>query len=113
MKSDLASEARLSYDLFTDYQDYKKSTAILVRWLIDNGDVSPTGNSTLASVKQLMNLAQLVVDKGTAAPHNIFHALKSSIEKRKKITAFFKSMQNDVHTGENEVTRSHEHFTSV
>ena len=113
MNSDLAPEAKLSYELFTEYQGYKKSTALLVRWLIDNGGVSRTITSAPASVRHLMDLAQMVKDKGITAPNNVFQALKSSIAKRKKITAFFKIMQNEGHTGENDVTRSHEHFTSA
>ena len=113
MNSDLASEARLSYKLFTEYRDLKKSTALLVRWLIDNGDVSRTMTSSTVSVRQLMNLARMVKDKGITAPDSVFQALKSSIEKRKKITAFFKSMQDEGYTGGNDVTRSHEHFTSA
>ena len=113
MNSDLASRPKLSYDLFLEYQDYKKSTALLVRWLIDNSGVSRTVTSALASLRQLMDLAQMVRDKGITPPNNVFQALKDSIEKRNKITAFFKSMQDEAHTGENDVTRSHEHFTSV
>ena len=113
MNSDLASEARLSYKLFTEYQDSKKSTALLVRWLTYNGGVSRTMTSSTASVRQLMDLARMVKNKGITAPNNVFQALKSSIDKRKKITAFFKSMQDEGHTGENDLTRSHEYFTSA
>ena len=113
MNSGLASGAKLCYDLFTEYEDYKESTALLVRWLIDNGGVSCSRTSALASVRQLMDLAQMVKDKGITAPNNVFQALKNSIKKRKKITAFFKSMQDEGHKGENDVTRSHEHFTSM
>ena len=113
MNSDLASEARLSYELFTEYQHLKKSTALVVRWLVENGGVSRTMTSSTASVKQLMDLARTVKEKGITAPNNVFQALKSSIDKRKKITAFFKSMQDEGHTGENDVTRSHEYFTSA
>ena len=57
MNSDRASKAKLSYNLFTDYQSYKESTANLVGWLIDNGDASHIKNRTLLSVKDLISWA--------------------------------------------------------
>ena len=116
MKSDYASKAKLSYSFFPDYQSYKESTAVLVAWLIDNGNASHTENRSLSSVKQLMHLAQRVKDDGLTVPSHVLQALKSSIKKRGKITHFFKSLQDVAHTLDDESTestRSHEHFTST
>ena len=112
MKSECASKAKLSYNFVPDYQSYKKSTALLVSWLIDNGNASPTGSRSLSSVKQLVCLAQRVKDDGLTVPRHVLQALKSSIEKRGKITDFFKTLQDGAPT-EDEITRSHEHFTST
>ena len=112
-KSDCASKAKFSYNLLPDYQSYKKSTAVLVAWLIDNGNAACTENRSLSSVKQLMHLAQRVKDDGLTVPSHVLQALKSSIEKRGKITDFFKTLQSGAPTEEDEVTRSHEHFTST
>ena len=112
MKSDCAPGAKLPCSFFTDYQHYKKSTAVLVRWLIENGDASHTKTRTLASVKQLMDLAQAVKNNNLTVPSHVFHALRISIEKRGSITDFFKSTQHEDHTID-EITRSHEHFTST
>ena len=89
MMSDCDQKTTLSHDLFTDYQHYKTSTAFFVRWLLDNGDASHTGDRTLASVKQLMNLAQMVRDNNVTALSHVLQALRTSIKKRKKITDFF------------------------
>lgn len=116
MKIECASKAKLSYNFFPDYQSYKKSTAVLVAWLIDNGNASHTEYRSLSSVKQLMHLAQRVKDDGVTVPSHVLQALKSSIKKRGKITYFFKTLQDGVNTLGDEITestRSHEHFTST
>ena len=113
MKSDCASRAKLSYHFFPDYRRYKKSTAVLVAWLIDNGNPSHTENRSLSSVKQLVHLAQKVKDDGLTVPSHVLQELKSSIQKRGKITDFFKTLQDGAPTEEEEITRSHEHFTST
>ena len=116
VKSDCASKAKLSYNFFPDYQSYKKSTAVLVAWLIDNGNASHTEDRSLSSVKELMLLAQKVKDDSLIVPSHVLQALKSSIKKRGKITRFFKTLQDGAHTLGDEITestRSHEHFTST
>ena len=113
MEPNCASKAKLSYNFVPDYQSYKKSTAVLVAWLIDNGNASHTENRSLSSVKQLLHLAQRVKDDDLTVPSHVLQALKSSIKKRGKITDFFKTLQDGAHTVEDEMTRSHEHFTST
>lgn len=113
MNSDRASKAKLSYNLFTDYQSYKESTAVFVRWLIDNGDASHIKNRTLPSVKHLISRAQMAKDNGITVPNHVLQALKHSIKKRGKITNFFRSLQDSDDTVEDEITRSHEHFTAT
>lgn len=61
----------LSGDLFSDYQHYKESTAVLVRWLIDNGDAPHTENRALPPVNQLIDLAQAVRDKTLTVPSHV------------------------------------------
>lgn len=111
MKSDSALGAKLPYDFLPAYQSYKKSTAVLVRWLIDHGDTSRTKKRILSSVEQLMNLARMVKDNNFTVPSHVLQALKTSIKKRGKITDLFKSIQDGDHSVEDEITRSHEHFT--
>ena len=113
MNANCASKAKLSYNFVPDYQSYKKSTAVLVAWLIDNGNASRTENRSLSSVKQLIRLAQSVKDNDLTVPSHVLQALKSSIKKRGKITEFFKTSKNGAHTVEDEFTRSHEHFTAT
>lgn len=113
MKSDSAFGVKLPYDFLPAYQSYKKSTAVLVRWLIDHGDTSHTKKRTLSSVNQLLNLARMVKENSSTVPSHVLQALKTSIKKRGKITDFFKSIQDGDHPIEDEITRSHEHFTST
>lgn len=113
MKSDFPLGVKLPYDFLPAYQSYKKSTAVLVHWLIEHGDTSHTKKHTVSSVKQLTNLARMVKDNSLTVPSHVLQALKTSIKKRGKITDFFKSIQDGDHPVEDEITRSHEHFTSM
>ena len=113
MKSNCVSKAKLSYNFIPDYQSYKQSTAVLVAWLIDNGNESHTENRSLSSVKQLMHLARRVKDNDITVPSHVLQALRDSIKKRGKITDFFKTLQDGAHIVEDEISRSHEHFTST
>ena len=53
MNSDRASGTRSPFGLFTEYQQYKKNTAVVLDWLIDNGGLYCKKDHTLVSVRQM------------------------------------------------------------
>lgn len=96
--------------LFDHYQKYKRSTAIVLKWLGDNGEITSQSGIT---VNQLQHAAERARAKHIIAPEQVYHAFHDSLASRRKVTDWFKSTERNARSEPSQSTLNHIHFTEM
>lgn len=97
--------------LFDTYASYKNGTIIFIRWLSSHASEDDASERPyVKSVDELRSLAENVLARRIKMPSSLSWTLKETIRDRTQVSKFFKTL---AFPGDNDVTSSHEHFTST
>ena len=97
---------RIPWTLFECYQNYKKATASIVSWILQNSNPQRS-QSNGVSINELKHLVQGIKKQQIEAPVHIRQAFEIAIAGRKQVTQSY-AREEVSRTPE---TLSHLHFT--
>lgn len=101
------SSSGLPAHLFETYAFYKKNTSFFIRWLSMHNKGTKE-RSSITSVKELICLADSVIEKQVPVPVDVFLNLEKVIRARTRVSRFFKTVARPENQ---EAHLSHEFFT--
>lgn len=102
------SGGRIPPSLLTIYVQYKKDTRAVVAWLVSHGTSKFKSLHTI-SVRDLLDLAEVVQKKAVIMPDAIDFQFRQVIAARTQLSNFFRTKIGSEVTAEN--TINHEFFT--
>ncbi|KAF2183724.1 hypothetical protein K469DRAFT_785271 [Zopfia rhizophila CBS 207.26] len=103
----------LTPSLFTIFQNYKRSTSVVIDWLASNGSErkkKESGPSALA-VNQILRAAEAISKRKLTAPQYVKGTFKSTLVNRRRITERFR--RNQAGGDEEDATERHKHFNET
>jgi len=98
----------LPSNLYDVYQQYKTSTAMVLKWLGDNETITSQSRVT---VNQWQSAAENVYANNIQVPEAIYRAFRDSVAKRRKVTNWFMSAELSAGGEISQFTSNHIHFT--
>lgn len=96
-------------NLCKDYEEYKISTNIVIKWLSQNGSLP---SQTRFKVDELQIGASNARTNKLNIPEEVHRAFRESVAKRKKATRWFTSQELRAGKETSQTTDYHSHFTS-
>ena len=94
--------------LFDVYRQYKTSTATVLKWLSDNGAISPQSGAT---INHLQRAAENARAKNIQVPEVVYRAFRDAVAKRRKVTSWFTSAELGAEGRTSESTLNHIYYT--
>lgn len=101
---------RLPSHLYETYASYKKGTIDVIQWLHNNSGSSGGQSFDLYSIRQIQDLTDAAIAKGTPVSSTILETLRKTINARKKIGEYFKVSDNPA---TKEANACHDAFTTM
>jgi hypothetical protein len=94
--------------LFDVYRQYKTSTATVLKWLSENGAITPQSGVT---VNHLQRAAENARAKNIQVPEVVYRAFRDAVAKRRKVTSWFTSAELSTGGKTSESTLNHIYYT--